>query len=113
MRVDYPVNVDKLIGGGTTPTLRLQRALGTPGRFRAWEKMLVWSHWLWFLVPARHRGVYLLLRHRERFPRGAALIYATFDLGVIGYWAIPTAPPWYAAARGPDGRTDGRPSCGA
>ena len=41
------------------------------------------------------------------FPRGAAQIYATFDLGVIGYWAIPTAPPWYAAAQGlmDDGRT--------
>ena len=40
----------------------------------------------------------------------AALIYATFDLGVIGYWAVPTAPPWYAAARGPHGR---RPDAGA
>ena len=26
-----------------------------PGRFRRWEKALVWSHWLWFAVPARHR----------------------------------------------------------
>jgi membrane-associated phospholipid phosphatase len=34
-------------------------------------------------------------------------MYATFDLGLIGYWAIPTAPPWYAAAEGymEDGRT--------
>ena len=61
--------------------------------------MLVWSHWLWFLFP--HGTVaYLLLRHPERFPRGAAHIYATFDLGLIGYWAIPTAPPWYAAQAG-------------
>ena len=37
----------------------------------------------------------------------AARIYATFDIGVIGYWAIPTAPPWYAAQKGlmEDGRT--------
>ena len=42
----------------------------------------------------------MLLRHREQFPRAAARIYATFDLGVIGYWAIPTAPPWFAAQRG-------------
>ena len=26
-------------------------------------------------------------------------MYAVFDLGVIGYWAVPTAPPWYAARR--------------
>ena len=27
-------------------------------------------------------------------------MYATFDLGLIGYWALPTAPPWYAARKG-------------
>jgi PAP2 superfamily len=104
--VDYPVVLDRAIGRGTPPTLRLQRWLGTPGGFARWEKALVWSHWLWFAFP--HGSVaYVLLRHRDRFPRAAAQIYATFDLGVIGYWAIPTAPPWYAAQRGlmADGRT--------
>jgi membrane-associated phospholipid phosphatase len=106
VRVAYPVNVDKALGLGTTPTLRLQRAFGTPGKFARWEKLLVWSHWLWFAFP--HGTVlYVLLRHRDRFPKAAAQIYATFDIGVIGYWVIPTAPPWYAAERGlmDDGRT--------
>jgi hypothetical protein len=59
----------------------------------------VWSHWLWFAFP--HGTVaYLLLRHPEHFARGAGQIYATFDLGLIGYWAVPTAPPWYAAKEG-------------
>jgi hypothetical protein len=99
VRVAYPVAIDRFIGAGRTPTLRLQRALGRPGRFRRWERALVWSHWLWFLFP--HGTVaYLLLRHPERFPRGAAQVYATFDLGLIGYWALPTAPPWYAAREG-------------
>ncbi len=86
--------------------MRLQRAFGRPGRINRAEQVLVWSHWIWFLVP--HGTVaYLLLRHPERFPAGAARIYATFDLGLIGYWAVPTAPPWYAAAHGhmDDGRT--------
>jgi hypothetical protein len=106
VRVDYPVAVDRVIGGGTPPTLRLQRALGTPGAFKPWEKALVWSHWLWFVVP-HGTALYVLLRHRERFGSAAAQIYATFDIGLIGYWAIPTAPPWYAAAKGllEDGRT--------
>jgi membrane-associated phospholipid phosphatase len=106
VKVAYPVRVDRFLGRGTTPTLRLQRALGTPGRFTAWEKALVWSHWLWFAIP--HGTVlFLLLRHRDRFPAGAVRVYATFDVGVIGYWAIPTAPPWYAALSGlmADGRT--------
>jgi hypothetical protein len=106
VRVEYPVRFDRFIGAGTTPTMRLQRGFGTPGRFARWEKLLVWSHWLWFAFP--HGTVaYVLLRRREGFGRAAAQIYATFDLGVIGYWAIPTAPPWYAAEKGlmEDGRT--------
>ena len=27
-------------------------------------------------------------------------MYAVFDIGAVFYWAIPTAPPWYAARRG-------------
>jgi membrane-associated phospholipid phosphatase len=40
------------------------------------------------------------LRHPERFPRAALMTYAVFDLGLIGYWALPTAPPWYASLHG-------------
>jgi membrane-associated phospholipid phosphatase len=106
VRVAYPVRADAALGLGTTPTLRLQRALGTPGRFARWEKLLAWSHWLWFTFP-HGTAAYVLLRHPERFARAATRIYATFDVGVIGYWAIPTAPPWYAAQAGlmADGRT--------
>jgi len=107
VRIAYPVKADRAIGLGTTPTLRLQRTLAhAPGAFHTYEKVLVWSHWLWFLFP--HGTVaYLLLRKPEHFPRGAAQIYATFDLGLIGYWAVPTAPPWYAARQGlmDDGQT--------
>jgi hypothetical protein len=99
VRVEYPLRFDCAIGFGKTPTLRLQRAYGRPGHFNALEKTLVWSHWLWFLVP--HGTVlYVLARHPERFARTATHIYGTFDLGLIGYWAVPTAPPWYAAERG-------------
>jgi hypothetical protein len=106
VRVRYPVRFDKAIGLGTTPTLRMQRAFGRPDEFAWWERVLVFSHWLWFAFP--HGTVaYTLFRHRDQFPRAAAQIYATFDIGVIGYWAIPTAPPWYAAEKGlmEDGRT--------
>jgi hypothetical protein len=106
VRVAYPVKADAFLGRGTTPTLRLQRAFGRTGHFAPWEKLLVWSHWLWFAFP--HGTVaYVLFKHRDRFPGAAARVYATFDLGVIGYWAIPTAPPWYAANQGllEDGRT--------
>jgi membrane-associated phospholipid phosphatase len=96
VRVDYPVRADRLLGLGTLPGLRLQRALSTPGRISRFEAVLVWAHWAWFLVP--HGTVaYFLIRRRERFPRVAAHVYAVFDLGLIAYWVVPTAPPWYAA----------------
>ena len=70
VKIAYPVKADRFLGGGVTPTLRLQRALGTPGSFKAWEKLLVWSHWFWFAFP--HGTVlYLIFRHPERFQSGA------------------------------------------
>jgi len=98
VRIDYPVKADTVLGLGTPPTLRLQRH-SDPRSFSLLEKVLVWAHWVWFLVP--HGTVaYILLRHRDRFPSAAARLYATFDLGVTFYWTIPTAPPWYAAQQG-------------
>jgi hypothetical protein len=106
VRVAYPVRVDRALGLGTTPTLRLQRALGRPGHFKAWEKVLVWSHWLWFTFP-HGTAAYVLARCPQRFAAAATQIYATFDIGVTAYWFVPTAPPWYAARAGlmEDGRT--------
>ena len=63
------------------------------------DRVLVWAHWLWFLVP-HGTLVYIMLRHPSRFDRSAVLTYAVFDIGAMVYWILPTAPPWYAAAAG-------------
>jgi membrane-associated phospholipid phosphatase len=98
-RVGYPIAADRLLGLGTLPTLRLQRQFATPGRVNRFERVLVFCHWIWFAVP--HASlIYVLLRRREKFPGAAARMYTVFDLGAICYWAIPTAPPWWAAAQG-------------
>jgi membrane-associated phospholipid phosphatase len=99
VRIDYPVRIDRRLGLGELPGARLQRGLGRSGQVRGPEQVLVWSHWLWFLVP-HGTALFMLLRHRERFERTALHTYAVFDLGLIAYWAIPTAPPWYAAEQG-------------
>jgi hypothetical protein len=101
VRMHYPVRADRVIGLGELPGLRLQRAFarreGQP--LRVAEQALVWCHWLWFFVP--HGTVaYLLVRRPEQLASGATQIYAVFDLGLIGYWTLPTAPPWYAAEEG-------------
>jgi membrane-associated phospholipid phosphatase len=99
VRVDYPAKADRILGLGVAPTIRLQRAFARPGEIARFERVLVLSHWMWFLVP--HTSLaYVLLRRPEKFPGAAARMYAVFDLGAVFYWAIPTAPPWWAAARG-------------
>jgi membrane-associated phospholipid phosphatase len=101
VHVDYPIAVDRVVGLGETPTVRLQRRFGRE-TVQPHDTFLAWVHWAWFFFP--HGTVlYLLLRHRDRYERGAALIAATFDAGLVGYWLVPTAPPWWAGDR--NGRT--------
>ncbi len=97
--VDYPVAIDRVLGLGVAPTLRFQRAFSTPGEVNRFERVLVWCHWMWFFVP--HATVaYVWWRDPERFPSAATRMYGVFDAGAVFYWAIPTAPPWWAASRG-------------
>jgi PAP2 superfamily len=98
VRVEYPIKVDRALFG-SPPTVVLQRALARPGRPTALDYGLVFLHWGWFGQP-HIASAWILWRHPDRFPRSAALICAVFDIGLIGYFAIPTAPPWWAAERG-------------
>jgi membrane-associated phospholipid phosphatase len=99
LHVDYPIAADRLLGAGETPTTRLQRALGREGEVLPHDYALSIVHWSWFFVP--HGSVaYVLWRHPRKFPRSAALMAATFDVGCVVYWLLPTAPPWWAGQNG-------------
>ena len=98
VRVTYPIKVDRALFG-SPPTAVLQRMLSRPGRPTALDYGLVFAHWGWFLQP--HSAMaWILWRHPDRFPRAATLLAAVFDIGLIGYFVIPTAPPWWAAEQG-------------
>jgi membrane-associated phospholipid phosphatase len=99
LRVEYPIRFDRAIGRGEVPTVRLQRALGTPGELHRHDTFLSAVHWIWFFMP--HSSIaYILFRHRSHFERSAVQMAAVFDLGLLGYWLVPTAPPWWAARNG-------------
>jgi membrane-associated phospholipid phosphatase len=105
---DYPIVADRALGLGRLPTVRLQRALARSGPDGAeWstvDRVLVWAHWMWFMVP--HSALaYILVRDPQRFPRAAVMTYAVFDLGASCYWLAPTAPPWYPRPGAPAGTT--------
>lgn len=95
-RIDYPIRIDRILGFGELPTVRLQRALAGKGPWRSLDRVLVWTHWAWFAVP--HVSLaYILWRRPAIFPRSAVMTYAVFDIGAVIYWIAPTAPPWFAA----------------
>jgi len=100
-RVKYPAAADRVIGAGELPTIRLQRCLGRPGDVLRHDTFLSAVHWSWFFFP--HGTVaYVLWRHHDHFERSAVLMAATFDVGCIVYWLLPTAPPWWAGRTNAD-----------
>lgn len=99
LAVGYPIAVDRALGAGTLPAVRLQRALaGSPFAGRV-DRTLSWVHWLWFFEPYLALA-WVLVREGERFGPAARQLAATFDLGCALYFALPTAPPWWASEQG-------------
>ncbi|HVQ58916.1 MAG TPA: phosphatase PAP2 family protein [Solirubrobacterales bacterium] len=99
LRSRYPIVADRVIGGGTLPNVRLQRAIARLPRSGAIDRFLTWTHWLWFFEPYVALAV-ILLRHNDRFPRSARQMAAVFDIGCAVYFAVPTAPPWWSSEQG-------------
>lgn len=99
LRTRYPVRLDRAIGLGRLPNARLQRALARLPGTRAADRLLTWTHWLWFFEPYAVLA-WILVRHPDHFPRAARQLAAIFDGGAFLYWAVPTAPPWWASEQG-------------
>jgi len=99
LRTRYPIVIDRAIGLGRLPNVRLQRALARVPRVGLLNHVLTWVHWLWFFEPYLALA-FILVRHPRRFPRAARRLAAVFDLGSIVYFAAPTAPPWWASEQG-------------
>lgn len=100
LKIRYPIRIDRALGRGRLPNSRLQsRLVPADGRVTALDRVLTFAHWAWFFEP--HLSlVYVLLRDEEHFVRAARQVATAFDLGCAVYIALPTAPPWWAAANG-------------
>jgi membrane-associated phospholipid phosphatase len=99
LKVRYPIKLDRILGAGGLPGIRLQRALARPDGITGLDRVLAAIHWLWFFEPHAVL-VYVLARHDDRFARAARQMAATYDLGAALYFAVPTAPPWWASEEG-------------
>jgi membrane-associated phospholipid phosphatase len=106
LRVRYPIAIDRAIGLGQLPNVRMQRAFSRPGRVTVLDRALSVVHWAWFMEP--HAALlFVQARHPDRFARAARQMAATYDLGCVGYFAVPTAPPWWAAEQGEIASSEG------
>jgi membrane-associated phospholipid phosphatase len=95
----YPIDTDRKIGLGRLPGERLQKLFAGRRFAPAMDNFLTITHWLWFFEPYAVL-TYILIRHPDRFPRAARQMAAVFDGGAFLYWAVPTAPPWWASEQG-------------
>lgn len=104
LRVDEPIAIDRRIGLGMPPSQRLQRRLRRPPQLTPLDRLATAVYLTWEAEP--HLALaWLLLRHPGRFPGAAVRMAVTFDATLIGYFATPTAPPWWASEF--EGRMDG------
>lgn len=99
LRVRYPIDADRVLGRGELPTARLQRALAGRDGVSGLDRVLSVVHWAWFFHP-HLTLLFVLIGHTDRFPRAARQMAATYDIGCALYFALPTAPPWWASENG-------------
>jgi membrane-associated phospholipid phosphatase len=92
----YVIRLERtLFGGEPLPTL-LQPWLLSPGAPGPLQWLLVAVHGSHFVVFLLF-GLYLWLVRRAVFGRFAAAMLLLMLLGIAGYLAVPTVPPWMAA----------------
>ena len=103
--IDYPIRCDTFLGGGAAPGVRLQRALRDPLRVSALDVALTGVHYLLWAAPHAALG-WILICDDQRFPRAAGRLAAVYHLTTLGYWYLPTAPPWWASEQ--EGRMGGQ-----
>jgi membrane-associated phospholipid phosphatase len=95
---EYPLAADRVIGAGTPPSRRLARRLRRRGHLSALDKALTFFYWTWEAEP--HLAMAWIRRCRpDDFPAAAGRLAATFNLTLVGYWAVPTAPPWWVSEK--------------
>ena len=99
LNVRYPIAADRVLGLGELPNVRLQRALSRPGEVTRLDRLLSFVHWAWFIEP-HATLLFVQALHIDHFPRAARQMAATYDIGCLLYFALPTAPPWWAAENG-------------
>jgi membrane-associated phospholipid phosphatase len=104
VRWEWPIHVDRLIGGGVLPTTRLQEILcgphcATSPRF-GWAEFIGTSVYASHFVAAWVVAVLLWLRNRDSWLAWMKRLLSVNVAGIVAAIAVPMAPPWLASQHG-------------
>jgi membrane-associated phospholipid phosphatase len=90
---------DKFIGGGETPTVRLQQWLFNPNSLHVWDYG-TWAVYTTHFFVSYIVAAVLWKRDYTRFKRFIALYVGLTFIGYAGYVLYPAMPPWLASDTG-------------
>jgi membrane-associated phospholipid phosphatase len=96
--------IDRWIGGGTAPSVRLQSELFDPNHLH-WYDYTLFAVYLTHFVAAIAAGIALYIVNRDRFRRFAKIFLAFSLAGYATYVIYPAIPPWLASREGSLGPT--------
>jgi hypothetical protein len=97
--VQPQLGFDEWVFGGSTPTVRLQRALWHPGDPH-WYDYLAWLVYLSHFVVTLVVAIVLWVRAYPLFRRFRVLFLTVTFAGFATYVIYPAIPPWLASRRG-------------
>jgi hypothetical protein len=96
--VQPQLGFDRVVFGGTTPTVRLQRALWHDDSPR-WYDYIAWLVYLSHFVVTPVAGVVLWVRNYPQFRRFRVYFLFLTGAGFVTYVLYPAIPPWMASER--------------
>lgn len=95
----YVIHIDKVLGLGTIPTVTLQGLWYSVATPTLLDSVTVGLHLSYYFVPPAV-GIVLWSFNQGVFDRYLVAISATYLLGIIMHFALPTVPPWMAGEQG-------------
>jgi membrane-associated phospholipid phosphatase len=95
----YPILLDKVMFLGAVPTDWLQERFHDPANVQIYEVIFFFTYITYFVAP--HVVAIAIWRLRpDLFPRVPLAIVATYHVGLLFYFLVPTVPPWLAQEYG-------------
>jgi membrane-associated phospholipid phosphatase len=95
----YVIDLEELLGAGAVPTVWMQQHWFTAGSRSPFD-LLMFGVYISYFVAPQLAGILVWRAHRGRFRVYVAASLATFALGLLISFVLPTAPPWLAGQEG-------------